>query len=84
MSVKPNMPIKFECAHCNKIYLGQYQHIMRPHYPDCPSCEQPGLLLGIAVIEDLLKHPLSFVQNLYLINRWNKHLQFKRKDLQHF
>lgn len=43
MSVKPNMPMEFECGHCNKIYLGQYQHIMRPHYPDCPSCEQPEL-----------------------------------------
>lgn len=62
MSVKPNIPMKFECAHCNKIYLGQYQHIMRPHYPDCPNCEQPGLLLGNAVIEDLFKHPFSFVQ----------------------
>ena len=59
MSVKPNIPMKFECAHCNKIYLDQYQHIMRPHYPDCPNCEQPGLLLGIAVIEDLFKHPVS-------------------------
>ncbi|AYA68743.1 hypothetical protein CDG62_10490 [Acinetobacter sp. WCHA55] len=65
MSVKPNIPMKFECAHCNKIYLGQYQHLMRPHYPDCPSCEQPGLLLGIAVIEDLVKHPFFFVQNYF-------------------
>ncbi len=74
MSVKPNIPMKFECAHCNKIYLGQYQHIMRPHYPDCPNCEQPGLLLGIAVIGDTTQTPFFlcadlFKQTLHKLNK---------------
>lgn len=63
MSVKPNMPMKFECEQCNKIYLQQYDYEMRTRYPDCPNCEQPGLLLGIAAAQDILKYPLSFVNN---------------------
>ncbi|RGD92140.1 hypothetical protein DYI96_06280 [Acinetobacter sp. SWAC57] len=65
MSVTPYMPMKFECARCNKIYLRQYENKIHTHYPNCPRCEQPGLLLGIAVLEDLLKHPQSFVRNFF-------------------
>ena len=74
MSVTPYMPMKFECKHCHKIYLRQYENETRKRYPDCPSCEQPGLLLGIAVLEDILKHPLSFARNylkqtLHMLNK---------------
>ncbi|AVH13923.1 hypothetical protein ABFP25_06490 [Acinetobacter indicus] len=59
MSILAQLPMKFECRQCNKLYLHQYQQEKR-HYPHCPSCQKAGLLLGIAELQDLIKHPLIF------------------------
>ena len=47
MSVIASRSLKFECKHCDKIYLHHYAH-SQYRYPHCPDCKQAGLLLGRA------------------------------------
>ena len=47
MSVLPSSSLKFECKHCDKIYLHHYANAQH-RYPHCPDCKQAGLLLGRA------------------------------------
>ncbi|NNH87678.1 hypothetical protein HLH13_08140 [Acinetobacter sp. ANC 4279] len=58
------MPMKFECTHCNKIYMYQYPTNTISFYPTCPACEQAGLLLGTADTIDIVKHPKTFAKTL--------------------
>ena len=58
------MPMKFECIHCNKIYMHQYPTNAISFYPTCPDCEQAGLLLGTADTIDIVKHPKTFAKTL--------------------
>lgn len=57
-----SLPMKFECAACNQSYLHPYS-LDDHHYLDCPDCQQAGLLLGIVESEDVLHHPLQFMQS---------------------
>ncbi|MGE8540346.1 MAG: hypothetical protein ACN6NX_03520 [Acinetobacter sp.] len=57
-----SLPIKFECTVCNQSYLHPYS-LEDHHYPDCPDCQQAGLLMGIVESEDMLHHPLQFMHS---------------------
>lgn len=65
MLIASKMPIKFECTHCNKIYMYQYHVNISAFYPECPDCKQAGLLLGTADPIDILKHPRTFAKSLF-------------------
>lgn len=62
MLIASKMPIKFECTHCNKIYMYRYYPTIRAFYPECPDCKQAGLLLGKADPIDILKYPQTFAK----------------------
>ena len=62
MAVIPSSSLKFECKHCDKIYLHHYAHAQY-RYPHCPDCKQAGLLLGRVEKEDLLRYPLEFASS---------------------
>lgn len=62
MSVLPSSSLKFECKHCDKIYLHHYANAQH-RYPHCPDCKQAGLLLGRAEKEDLLRYPFEFASS---------------------
>lgn len=64
MTVLTQMPIKFECTDCCKIYMYPYSMKTLNFYPTCPTCKQAGLLLGTAETLDLIKHPRNFIQSL--------------------
>ncbi|ENX14760.1 hypothetical protein F894_01126 [Acinetobacter sp. CIP 51.11] len=50
MSLLTSKSLKFECHHCDKIYLQHYKD-QQHRYPDC---QQAGLLLGLAEAGDQL------------------------------
>lgn len=60
------MPMKFECPTCKQSYLHPYTQDNH-HYPACPSCQQAGLLQGIAETEDLIHHPIQFLSSYVLM-----------------
>lgn len=70
MSVFPSRPMKFECKHCDKIYLHQYKHEQH-RYPHCPHCRHAGLLLGLAEKEDLIRLPLDYASS-YVKQTWHR------------
>ena len=57
------LPIKFSCAHCQRIYLHPLQHKAQP-YPHCSRCDQPVQILGLIEAEDISKYPVQFVKAL--------------------
>lgn len=62
MSVIASRSLKFECKHCDKIYLHHYAH-SQYRYPHCPDCKQAGLLLGRVEKGDVLRNPLEFASS---------------------
>ncbi|NWK73043.1 hypothetical protein HYG93_01830 [Acinetobacter sp. SwsAc6] len=64
MSMLFNLPMKFECTHCNTCYMHPYQ-TQEHHYPACPQCKAQGQLLGIAETGDLIQNPIH-AMNSYL------------------
>lgn len=62
------LPMKFECTHCNQVYLHAYQQDDH-HYPTCPECHKAGLLLGMTETEDFLRHPIVLISSYF---RWAK------------
>lgn len=69
MSILLTKPLKFECTHCDKIYLHNLEH-EQPKYPHCPNCQHAGLLLGVAETEDLVRHPVEFATS-YVKQTWH-------------
>ena len=69
MSYLLQMPMKFECGHCHQMYLHTYQYTDH-HCPECPTCRDQGLLMGVAEWDDLLQHPIVFAKS-YLRQTWH-------------
>lgn len=65
MPTVSNMPIKFECHHCQKIYMQKYSAEALVNYPHCPDCDTAGMLLGSVETEDILKHPVTFIKSFF-------------------
>ncbi len=52
MSLFIQLPIKFECKHCQVTYFHLCTQSML-HEPHCPQCHHTGFLMGAAEKKDL-------------------------------
>ncbi len=70
MSILLQLPIKFECKHCQQIYFHSYaQSALHP--PHCPDCQHAGLLMGVAEKTDLLRYPILWIGKV-MKQSWHK------------
>lgn len=58
MSLFIQLPIKFECKHCQLTYFHAYAPSVL-HKPHCPKCHHTGLLMGVAEEKDLLLYSIT-------------------------
>lgn len=58
MSLFVQLPIKFECKHCQLTYFHAYTPSAL-HKPHCPKCHHTGLLMGVAEKKDLLLYSIT-------------------------
>ena len=70
MSNLVQLPIKFECNHCQRIYLYHYANTPL-HDPRCPDCQHTGLLMGVADKVDLFRYPMMLL-NRIMKQSWHK------------
>lgn len=62
MPISTQLPIKFSCRQCAKMYMAPYSLEHFCAYPNCPNCQLPGQLLGLAEKADIAKYPLTFAK----------------------
>lgn len=70
MSLFVQLPIKFECKHCQLTYFHAYAPSAL-HKPLCPECHRTGLLMGVAEKTDLLRYPITWVTK-FMKQSWHR------------